>query len=240
MKPEREDVKKFSGKCKQECGEIMIEAALIFPTTLMIIMLLISTGFMFYQKAMIQSVATEIAEDIAAGYKYTDKDVWESEILPSDIRSIKKYRTSFLLPTMRSKCQDKAKKYISGRVSGASLGTADENVRVKEIKLKTDNVGRMHIEVTVSMKSHVILESALKGLGIINDTPEFTGTAYADCMDITAYAGHVRFLEYAGEKLEEDGGVIGNIMDSIAATVTHVKNSVNSVNGTIDSFIQQD
>ncbi|MGN0141222.1 MAG: TadE/TadG family type IV pilus assembly protein [Roseburia sp.] len=224
---------------QRESGEVMLEAALIFPITLIFVMIMLSVGFLFYQKAMMQSVATEMASDIAAGYKYTDWEIWESELTEHQISSVKKYRMSLMLLSMKRHCKTKAQNYLGSRVDAASLGVTDEPPSLDSIKLKVDNVGRMHIEVKISMKSEILLEHMLEKLGILHETPVFTATAYAECMDITAYASQVRFLEYAEEKVRDNGGVVGAIMDELAKTVQNVKMSVDTATGSITNFVEE-
>lgn len=223
---------------RNETGEVMLEAALLFPMILVMIMLMISVGFVFYQKAMMQSVAEEIASDIAAGYKYTDWRIWESNLTEQQVRKVKKYRTSLLLLSMKNRCKSKAEGYLGNRVSAASLGVSDGTPQVDSVKLKVDNVGRVHIEVCISMQSEVVLERVLKSMHILDDTPVFTATAYAECMDITAYASQVHFLKYAGEKLESDGGAIGGIMDNLASIISHIRNSIDTVEGSFNGFVE--
>lgn len=223
---------------KNEAGEVMLEATLLFPMILAILLLMIAVGFTFYQKAMMQSVAEEIASDIAAGYKYTDWGIWESELTEEQVRGVKKYRNSLLLISMKNRCEAKAEGYLGNRVSAASLGVSDGTPQVDSVKLKVDNVGRVHIEVRISMQSEVVLEQALRNLHIIDDTPVFAATAYAECMDITAYASQVSFLKYAGEKVESNGGVIGDIMNNLAEAVSHISNSINIAEGTYNGFVE--
>lgn len=52
---------------------------------------------------------------------------------------------------------------------------------------------------------------------MIDDTPMFTATGRAECVDITAYASHVRYVEYVGGKLS------GSTMDAIVGILNQIK-----------------
>ena len=50
-------------------GELMIEAMIVMIVTLMVLFMIFSLGFWFYQKSMLTTLASEMADDIAHNYK---------------------------------------------------------------------------------------------------------------------------------------------------------------------------
>ena len=55
---------------KEERGEIMLEASIIFVPILILLFVLLSLCFFYYQTAMMDSVANEVAADVAQNYKF--------------------------------------------------------------------------------------------------------------------------------------------------------------------------
>lgn len=211
-------------KNRKESGEIMLEAAIIFPMVIIIILAMLGLGFLYYQKAMLQTVATEAATEIGESYKYYKQGIEDKTITLDAVKGVEKYRTSFGIFKMQKKNKKRVENYLPERVKKTNLGVLQEEPAVENVKVKVDNIGRLHVEVTVRMKSEVLFEGALKTMGIIGETPTFYATARAECMDITAYAGHVRYAKYVSEKIGNIGSVgkIGTVVDNIKNIATTI------------------
>ena len=70
-----------------DSGEVMLESTIIFTITIFLLLALLSIGFIFYQKAMLNSVADEIASDVGATLKFTGNDWVEREIGGKELSS---------------------------------------------------------------------------------------------------------------------------------------------------------
>lgn len=197
----------------ESSGEVMLESTIIITMTLFIMIAMISLGFLFYQQAMLTTVATEAATEIASNYKLSSQN---------DDGDIKLYRTTFALNKMEAACQQQAKEFVENRIPLTTLGM-DTQVTVDNCEVVMDNIGRLHTEVTISMKCDFLFSGALKYFDIIDDTPTFSATGRAECLDITAYAGHIQFFQYIDTKLNEDGGNGATFLKNVAEIVENVK-----------------
>lgn len=184
----------------------MLETTLIMTLTLFILMAMLSLGFLFYQQSMLITVATETATEVASNYKLS------AESNNSGEKELKLYRTTFALNQMKQLTKQRAESYVQSRAPMTTLGF-DTEVEVSECDVVMDSIGRLHTEVTVTMECDFFMSGALKYFGIIDDDMKFVATGRAECLDLTAYAGHVHFLEYVGQKVEEldQHGVLGKI-----------------------------
>ena len=176
---------------RDEGGEIMLESSIIFIMTIILLIGMISVGFVFYQQAMMNTIASEIASDIASDYKITDSDN-QSEI--------KLFRTSIAVGSMEKIHKQNAENMLPDMVKIRTLGLTGDS-SIDNFDIKVDNIGRLHVEVTVSLKAKVLFDQVLKYLGIIDDTLTFSATGRAECLDLSAYAGHVHFSQYLSSEL---------------------------------------
>lgn len=195
----------------------MIESAIIFPIVLAVMIVMLSLGFLFYQEAMMQTVATELASELGASYKYYGQDIKDDSISMNAIKKVKKYRTSFYINSMKNKSKTRAEGYLGDRTKLTNLGMDSQDAVIDSIKIKADNVGRLHVEITISMETDILFGDVLRYFHIIDEKPKFQATGRAECMDITAYAGHVKFMNYMAEKAGSNALVenVGNVISDI-------------------------
>lgn len=205
---------KIKNDIKNESGEVMLEASIIFVLVISLLMALLSLTFLFYQETVIASVATEIAADIAKNYKYEDIEVGSATIKPEDVMSTRMYRTSFGKSGLEKSHQERCEKYADWRVTLTSLGLNPENIDV-ECDVESTAIGRTYVKVTVSQKTDFFLSGILKLLEIIDeDGVVFSSTAYAECVDFMGYTSTINFTE----QISNDLGMfnpIGNLYDSV-------------------------
>lgn len=214
---------KFKAYMRDENGEVMLESTLVMMFTLFILIAMISVGFLFYQQAMISTVASDIATDIASSYKLTNQELGSNEVTSNALNDVKLYRTSVSMFSMKALHKQRAEEYLPERISMSSLGILDKQPVLDDFDITVDNVGRMHIDVSVSMECDILFSGALEALGIIDSTPKFTASGRAECLDITAYASHVQFLDYVSNKIE------GTNADSIITSIIGIFNDADSI-----------
>ena len=223
----------------ENSGEVMLESTIIFLIIAFVLVAMISLGFLYYQKAMISNVAVEIASDVASAYKPTS-------LTPTDgnaqnaATTIKMYRLSFALNSLKVLHKQRAQKYLDSRIPITTLGLTEGTPTVTQCDIIVDNIGRLHTEVTVEMKSDVLFSGALKYFGIIKEVPTFRATARAECLDVTGYAGYVHFAEYINNKasnsntLNSAATIYGDARTSysnIVETIGKIKDICNKING---------
>lgn len=192
----------FKKDIHNEDGEVMLESTLVMLLTTFVLIAMLSVGFLFYQQALINTVATDLANDIATSYKLpkqSDKNTEESNAL----NDIKLYRTSVAMFSMKAMHKKHAEEYLPKRIQLSTLGITEKEPQVEDFDIVIDNIGRMHVELTVSMECEILFGGALKYFGFFDSVPKFTATSRAECLDITAYASHVKFVDYVSRKAEE-------------------------------------
>ncbi len=104
-----------------------------------------------------------------------------------------------------------------------SFGIAENDPSVA-VGITVDNVGRLHTEVTVTLECSILFDGALKYFHIIDSTPEFSATARGECLDVTAYASQVHFMNYITEKMGDP-----NILNIVKQTVRIIRNGASIV-----------
>ena len=205
--------KKYLDLRKNQQGEVMIEASIILVSLLLLLMALLSISFMFYQQAMMNSVATEIASDVAKNYKYTDLAMGDNELTVDDAETIRMFRMNFGANKIEHLQEIRAEEYAAWRLPLTSLGFNPENIIVK-CEITGSGIGRAYVKVTVSQKTDFFLSDILSLLEISEKKSMFSATAYAECVDLTAYTSMVNFTEYASKKLSLFNSV-GNLYGSV-------------------------
>lgn len=209
-------------KYNDESGEVMLESVIVLLLTIMILIAMISLGFLFYQKSMIQTVANETAANIATSYKYTEQSLSHPGISADSLDSLKMFRTSFAVSSLKNTHKDRADDYIDDRIALTNLGINSGDPQIDDIEIIVDNVGRLHVECTISMESEWLFSGALEFFGISDSSIDFTATGRAEIIDITSYASYVHYLKYLGGCTDEyfgEGTTVGSIIDSVKRVV---------------------
>ncbi|MCI5655424.1 MAG: TadE/TadG family type IV pilus assembly protein [Candidatus Pseudoruminococcus sp.] len=204
-----------------ESGQIMLEAVIIFPLVLLIIITMLSLGFLFYQRTMLSSVASETASAIGSCYKY-DQALDEREITNGIVDNLRKYRMSLRLETMKEQNKNNGNKFVKSRIGLSNLGINRKDPQIESIDIVVDDVGRPHVTVSVSMETDFLFDDILKYLDIIDSSPKYTATSSAEIIDMTGYSSYVYFIKYFSKKAEDISKVV-NICDDVYQTVNTVR-----------------
>lgn len=207
-------------KCKlkkfindESSGEIMLESTLIMIFTIFMLIAIISVGFLFYQQIAVGIAANDVASEIAATYKISNSNA-------NGNLEVEMYRTSFTLNAVKADRKLRAERLFAERMPLTTLGI-DSDVKVSDFDVIIDNVGRMHVELTATVKSEILFGGALEFFGIIDSTPTFTAVGRAECLDITAYAGHVQFFRYVGNVISDTS--IGKSINDIIGIIEDIE-----------------
>ncbi len=214
---------KVKERFMDEHGEIMLESTIVMVITLFVLMAMISVGFLFYQQAMINTVASDLATDIASMYKYSERNYSDETEMSNALKKVVLYRSSLGVTGIKSVHQNRANKELPLKIVRTTLGLTEKEPHVESLEVKVDNVGRMHIEVTVSMECAILFGGALEYFGITDATPVFRASASAECIDITNYASYVHFVNYASGKVGDNtnnaiSSIIGIFKDADSIT----------------------
>ena len=214
-------------KIKDDDGAIMLEFAMVMSLVLIVLAFMLGFGFFICQKTMCYTIATETASYIGDSYKYTGLNkIDETEVPKDKMKNLKNYRTSFALISMRNSSKNKTDAYVKERAKLTSF-TPEKSASVKEIKFYSDNIGRTHVKVTVNIESNVLFLNILQTVGLMDETPDFTATACAECIDITGYTSPMSYLKYLGDKINDTNA--GGAYNNVADTLKDVKDIINKI-----------
>lgn len=198
---------------KRQQGEIMLEAAVIIVPVLLLLFALMSLSFFFYQESLMNTVATEVASDMARNLKYTDLDVGENVIDLENIKNTSMFRMSFGKNQVAEAQAKRGEEYAKWRVPLSSLGLNPGELEV-DCEVVYTGIGRAYVRATVSQRTDFFLSGVLDLLGVTQERELFSATAYAECMDLMAYTSMVNFTVYAGEVLSNFDSV-GHLYNSV-------------------------
>lgn len=187
---------------KDESGEVMLEAAIIFPLVFLIIFTMLSLGFLFYQRTMLSSVAAETASAIGNCFKY-DQNLDDRNIDADIMSKLRKYRMSLRLKTMKEQNKNYGNEFVKSKVGLANIGVNRSDPKIESLDISVDDVGRLHVTVEVSIETDFFLSDILEYLDIIDSSPKFTAKSSAEVLDMTGHFSYVNFVRYFSDKARE-------------------------------------
>lgn len=211
---------------RKENGEIMLEATIVLLPTLMIMFAMISLSFLFYEQAVMNSIATEIASEVGRFYKYSNRydDKMGANVLSDDdIENGKLFSSSFAMGTIESQYEELAKTYARERITSASLGLDHSDLEVT-CDIVNTAPGRSYVKVIVSQKTEFFLYEIwdLIGEDGVADITDFSGVAYAECSDLMGYTSMINFIEYWTNAMVSGVDLLGatdDLIDSIKGVI---------------------
>lgn len=186
---------------KAESGEIMLEAAIVFIPVLVLVMCLLSLGFFFYQTALINTVAADIADTAAENVKFTNLEPNEETLEVSDFQNLKLFRALFGAGSLGKAQQESAQRFADWRIPLSTLGFGDQKPEVT-VKVQMSGPGRSYVEAKISLETDIFLGGVLRFAGILDEDDRYAAVAYAECVDLTGYTSTLNFAEYATKALE--------------------------------------
>lgn len=206
-------MKKLQETVGKQQGEVMLEAAVIIVPVLLLLFALMSLSFFFYQESLMNTVATEVASDMARNLKYTDLDVGENVIDLDNIKNTSMFRMSFGKNEVAQDQSKRGEEYAKWRVPLSSLGLNPGELEV-DCEVVYTGIGRAYVKTTVSQRTDFFLSGVLDMLEVTEERQLFSATAYAECMDPMAYTSMVNFTAYVGTVFN-DYDAIGRLYESV-------------------------
>lgn len=183
----------------KENGEIMLESSIVLVCVLLLLMALLSISFMFYQQAMLTTVASEIAADIAKNYKYSNIEMGDDQITLDAYEEVKMCRMSLGRSGIERAHVQRAEAYVVERVNLTSLGLNSKDP-VVDCEIIHSGIGRAYVQVTVTQETDFFLSGILEFLEIY-DEDGFSASASAECLDMISYTSMINFSNYLGGEL---------------------------------------
>ena len=236
---------------RRDSGEVMLESVLVVSIVLIMSFVIIGMGVLFYTAANVQTVANEIASEVAAGYKYSGKKdnlkpLNDNDISLVDVKEIRLYRSILKKVNMKG-FRERVPAYYKDRVSLISFGKSDIISADVETKAVTDNVGRIHIVCDVNYSSNFFLEDILQAVGVLEkDNSVLHAVGRAEVLDITGYSGSAHFLNYLEYQLDENGNFKNirkihndavNTIHNTQKLIEDVKNIITKGSGLYNSVV---
>ncbi|MBQ4103294.1 MAG: hypothetical protein IJC90_02420 [Clostridia bacterium] len=193
-------MKKKTNLKDNQSGEVMLEAVIVLVPVIVLLLSLLSLSFLYYQEVMMNTVATELATDVAKNYKFTTISPTKNTISKNDYAGTKMFRMNFAKSSMEKAHEKRMNTYGVWRVALTSLGIDSEALSV-DCEIDGKGIGRSVVEVTVSQKTTFFLSGVLELVGITEESTMFSATAYAECNDLMAYTSMINFTEFATSQL---------------------------------------
>ncbi len=192
---------KNSASNSGDSGTIMLEATFCMVVCIIIMALLLSVGFYFYQLVMVHIVANETAEYVASTYKFaTLRD--SAQLEAADIANIGMYRYWFSREDeLTDAAATKGTNYANSRLSKTTLAVANTMPTVTVTSVD-DDIGRNHYEVTVTQEYTFLMGDLLELIGLTG-TQQMSATSYVRGVDVSHYINSVKTWESVADLFAE-------------------------------------
>ena len=208
---------KICSNADSQKGSIMLEGVFGVLASMFVLFFLLSFGLYLYQQTLVGIVTNEVAEEIATTYKYLDVSE-NSTIALENVTSIGRYRYLLCSGRFDQGNKQKGESIATAHLSKTSLALSENSLNVS-IKKVSDDVGRVHFEVTLSDSYDFMLGGLLDIVGI-DTTDNISRTAIVESVDILNYVNSVKTVNYFMGKADEIP--ILNTISSVIGTIRSV------------------
>jgi hypothetical protein len=201
---------------RNESGAIMLEATFCLIACIVVILMVMSFGFIVYQRAMMGIVANQVAEEVAVTYKLrtvTDS----SDVSESDVVGVGKYRYFLYSQDFVDANYTKLSILAQTRLTNTSLAN-DEGGFDVSIERRADDVGRAHYTIVVTNKYSYLFEGIFSTLNI-DAANTLNATSYVADTDILSYVNTKNTTDYIISK-----NPVSDLLDSVIGLVNTVIN----------------
>jgi hypothetical protein len=201
---------------RNESGAIMLEATFCLIACIVVILMVMSFGFIVYQRAMMGIVANQVAEEVAVTYKLrtvTDS----SDVSESDVVGVGKYRYFLYSQDFVDANYTKLSILAQTRLTKTSLAN-DEGGFDVSIERRADDVGRAHYTIVVTNKYSYLFEGIFSTLNI-DAANTLNATSYVADTDILSYVNTKNTTDYIISK-----NPVSDLLDSVIGLVNTVIN----------------
>ena len=196
---------------RNESGAIMLEATFCLIACIVVILMIMSFGFIVYQRSMMGIVANQVAEEVAVTYKLrtvTDS----SDVSESDVVGVGKYRYFLHSNDFVEDNCTKLSLLAQTRLTKTSLANDAGGFNVS-IERKADDIGRAHYVIVVTNKYTYLFEGIFSTLNI-DAANTLTATSYVADTDILSYVNTKNTTDYIISK-----NPVSDLLDSIIGLV---------------------
>lgn len=188
------NIKKYTEKLKKytekDDGLTAVEASIIVPIVLMVIMVMLYLGLILYQQTSLQAIVNETASSVGQIYSTKTKDPFIGFTKPSTLSETEYYRSFINLVgnvsgahnTLDSEVERKAIWYAKHRLSSTRIYKESAGL---EIFVDFERVPGSIMQRAVVVKGVVNYDLPfVKFFGIMDSTVRVTAVGRAQCFDI--------------------------------------------------------
>lgn len=187
-------------------GEITVETTIVLVTILFVLMVILSFGFLIYEKHNLTVTANAVAEKVAQTYPHPDCDISTGRYTadPNADPGLYRYLFSSQADSLLAENQARASAYGLSRLGTLSLAS-EVTPPTCTLKLISDGLGRSHVEVTMTSTYQVVGGAFFQLFGLPSSL-QYTATGYAECLDlmdyvtVTDFSGAATSLNWLGSK----------------------------------------
>ena len=204
---------------KAEEGFVMLEGMIVMLITIMLLVFLMSFGFLLYQQWAVSNVANDTAFRIAHTYVYPGSDPMMGYVNKEMVASPSWFRYLFGRDEELEAVQEaRGKKYAAWSLKQSSFAypVSDPKIEVEE---KYDGLARRHIEVRIEAEYKIPFGGALEAFGM-DGTVTYSAVGNAVCLDILDYVNTVTTFKSLTKQVT--GGTIGGAVTSILGLIKSV------------------
>lgn len=173
----------------------MIEGMIVVIVTMMILVWLISLGFVYYQRYLVTAITNDACTKVAATYSNAESDIVMGYIDSADITNRNLYRSTSTSDEQFKVNQQKVEEYVIYALKKTNFTGTIKDVNVK-MELVNDSTLRQHIQLETTITFNTPLGFALEFFGM-GDTQTYSSSARSDCTDVINYMSLVDFRNYA-------------------------------------------
>lgn len=176
---------------RAERGLEAVEGMFVLTAMIFVLVLLLSFGFLLYQRWVVSSVANDAANRIAQSYAYCETDPVTGFIR----RTMRQTMSPFRYQTSRleEKNTDRAENYARWCLDQVSLAQATQEPDI-EARTVHDCFAQRHVEVEISATYEIPFGGALEFFGM-DKVVTCHAVGYAVCTDVSNYMHSVDTLK---------------------------------------------
>lgn len=217
-------MKRKNPKKPDNRGEIMLEALIVYPITMLLLFFVLAVFSVLYQRWNVQIVANDTVTRVAQTYRFANADEMTGEISKEELTSISPYRyfSNGSKLHMLADANTKAKQYSGWRLANTSY-TKNVVEPTCNVAVSQDNLGRRHLTLTIKGSYDVPLGEVLTFFGF-ESTTEYEVTAYAEGLDIMDYMNAVDFVEAKSSLTDVSNGLFDFADACLNLFQTHILN----------------
>lgn len=186
-------MKRERQKWRNEKGEIMLEALIVYPVVIFLLLFILALFSILFQAWNIQTITNEVAAKAAQIYNQPKADIVTGYVTDDQVVEVEEYRYILDGITLKVASAKKMFPYANTRLINTTFAKKEEEPKIT-MEVKKDGVARRHMEVSIEGKYSVPFGAALAYFGM-DEVMTYKATANAECLDLMDYITTVDFVD---------------------------------------------